>query len=249
MRDKRLVTKYPSIVACPSKHSEFEELFGISIPSTENELLSIRNPKSNFVCADHFLTGFGWLSDHGMGQHGWRPDDFKYPVNLRRGSELRRLRSFLLKNIGIPSDYRLEKPFQILFSINSSKDERRRIDFNDEIKALEKLTLQNETFTVMKLHLVETLSLKMQLEVTSRTAVFISAVGGGTFPAFFLPKGASLILYGNRNMYLDFDIYNNYGQFRVHWMSLTKRKRDCNLLLDLIKDEIETIMALKSDRR
>lgn len=82
-----------------------------------------------------------------------------------------------------------------------------------------------------------------QLQIASKTAIYISAVGGGTFPAYFLPKGATLILYGDRDMFLDFDLFNNYGQVRVHWMSLESRLNDTDILVDIIRDELEALAS------
>jgi hypothetical protein len=76
------------------------------------------------------------------------------------------------------------------------------------------------------------------MRLASQSTIFVSAAGGGTFPAFFLPKGASLILYGDDKMYLDFDLHNNHGQIRVHWLSLSSIKNDTNILVELIRDEL-----------
>ena len=161
----------------------------------------------------------------------------EYPVNLGRGPELRRLRHFMLKNAHLVADTKLQAPYRVTFSINSSRNLKRRIDFRDEIAAVSNLSnIEIEG----GLHLAE-LSIPEQVAIASRTAIYVSVVGGGTFPAFFLPQGASLILYGDRDMYLDFDLFNNYGQVRVHWMSLASRKNDTEILLNLIRDELDVI--------
>jgi hypothetical protein len=40
---------------------------------------------------------------------------------------------------------------------------------------------------------------------------------------------------------LDFDLFNNYCQIRVHWMSLTTRLNDTDILMDLVRDELEIL--------
>jgi hypothetical protein len=81
-------------------------------------------------------------------------------------------------------------------------------------------------------------NLNDQVRLASRSTIYISAVGGGTFPAFFLPKGATLTLYVDESMYLDFDVFNNYGQVRLHWLSLKARQNDTDILIELIRDEL-----------
>ena len=146
----------------------------------------------------------------------------------------------MLSNVGLPTETKLQTPYRITFSINSSDSQKRRIDFRDEIAAVRGLQLPNGTVTIPITHLV-TLPILRQLEVASSTAIYISAAGGGTFPAYFLPRGATLILYGDKDSYLDFDLFNNYGQVRVHWMLLTSRHNDMEVLLALIRDKLETL--------
>jgi hypothetical protein len=248
-KEQLLVTRYPSASDAPQTNQALEMLFGFPHRTTPNELLSIPDSQSNYVCASHGASGFGWLTDHGVGSHGWDARDLEYPVNLRRGPELRRLRNYMLSNVGLPTETKLQAPFQITFSINSSRNQKRRIDFRDEIAAVMGggLQLPNGTVTVSSSHVVS-LPIMKQLEVAAKTAIYISAAGGGTVPAYFLPRGATLILYGDRDSYLDFDLFNNYGQVRVHWMSLTSRHNDTNILLALIRDELDTLTRSSSQQ-
>jgi hypothetical protein len=235
--ERLLVTRFPSKTDAARTNKGLERLFGFSTRIAKNELLALSDAKSNYVCASHGASGFGWLTDHGASNHGWDPRDLEYPVNLGRGPELRRLRHFMLKNVHLVADTKLQAPYRVTFSINSSRNLKRRIDFRDEIAAVSNLSnIEIEG----GLHLAE-LSIPEQVAIASRTAIYVSVVGGGTFPAFFLPQGASLILYGDRDMYLDFDLFNNYGQVRVHWMSLASRKNDTEILLNLIRDELDVI--------
>ena len=212
-------------------------LFGLTSRTKHNRKLTVADAQSNFICASHGASGYGWLTDHGVSDHGWNPTDYHYPVNLGRGPELRRLRRYMIKNAHVPTNTKLQPPYLITFSINSSHTPSRRIDFREEITAI--ANLPNIQFEG-GLHLAG-LSITEQITIASRTAIYISVVGGGTFPAYFLPQGASLILYGDKNMHLDFDLFNNYGQMRVHWMSLNSRQNDTALLLDLIRDELEVM--------
>ena len=232
-----VITRYRSKSDCPLTNTDLEAMFRFPNRTTPNDELFIPKAESNYVCASHGASGFGWLTDHGVGDHGWDPRDLEYPINLGRGPELTRLRHLMLTHAHLPTNVKLQAPFRITFSINSSRQPLRRIDFRDEIAAV--ATLPNIELS-RDMHLT-TLPIPKQIEIASRTAIYISVVGGGTFPAFFLPKGASLILYGDKDMYLDFDLFNNYGQVRVHWMSLTSRQNDTQVLLDLIHDELEVM--------
>ena len=231
------VTRYASLSDSFLVNRGIESLFGFASRTTQNKLLNLPNAKSKYVCASHGASGYGWLTDHGSTTHGWDARDLEYPVNIGRGPELRRLRQFMLKHTNLPWEVKLQAPYVVRFSVNSSYAPKRRIDFRDEIAAV--AALPNIEMEVSQ-PLAE-LSIEEQISIASRTAIYVSVVGGGTFPAFFLPRGASLILYGDRDMYLDFDLFNNYGQVRVHWMSLTSRKNDTGVLLDLIRDEVEAI--------
>jgi hypothetical protein len=229
-----LVTRYPSRNDAPPTNVEVEKLMGYPNRTSQNALLTIPHAKSNYVCASHGASGFGWLTDHGITAHGWKPQDLEFPINLRRGPELKRWRDFILKKVGLPVDNKLQAPFMVTFSIKSSNKANRRIEFEDEIAVIR--NLPNVDVNVQHFH---TLALAKQVDIASRSAIFVSVVGGGTLPAFFLPRGSTLILYGDKDMYLDFDLFNNYSPIRVHWMSLTTRLNDTDILLNLVQDELE----------
>jgi hypothetical protein len=240
--EQLFITRYPSPADASLINSGIEMLFGFTSRTTQNQGLTVSDAQSNYVCAANGASGFGWLTDHGVSDHGWDPQDYEYPVNLGRGPELRRWRRYMLNHARIPSNTKLHSPYLVTFSINSSHSPSRRIDFREEIAAVANLP---DVQVEGSLHLAE-LSIIEQVTIASRTAIYISVVGGGTFPAYFLPQGATLILYGDKDMYLDFDLFNNYGQVRVHWMSLSSRQNDTELLLDLIRDELEIMSRLHS---
>jgi hypothetical protein len=239
--DKRkiLVTLFPSKTSIRKVYAFLANAFGIQGDPMSNELLNIPNSQSRYVCALHGGSGYGWLMDHGFGDHGWRERDTMYPVNLRRGPELLRFRNFILENLKIPTESNSTAKVQIVFSINSSFDKKRRINFQEEFRSMRKLRLPKNLYAVHKYHL-SSFPLQKQIEIAAETFIFISAVGGGTFPAFFLPRGSTLILYGDKEMHLDFDIFNNCGHLRIHWMSLHSRLNDTDILMELIRDEIAT---------
>jgi hypothetical protein len=77
-----------------------------------------------------------------------------------------------------------------------------------------------------------------QVELALSTKIWISVAGGGTSSAWFLPQGASLIIYYTDRDYFDFGIWNNFAHLRVHWLSLGEENVD--LLVDLLRDQLDS---------
>jgi hypothetical protein len=223
--------------------SSIEKLFGVTnliIPATN---IQIPNPESSYICSDYSTSGYGWLNDHGFGSHGWKDQDMENPMNLHRGPEFRQLRDFMLKNIHVFHAYKAKPPLVILFSQESSKDVKRRLSFDAEINIAKELESKNKgQISVQSFHHKST-TFRDQLEMSSKASIFITASGGGSFPAFFLPKRSVLIIYGDENMHLDSDVYNNYGQISVHWMSLRSRENDQEIFFYLLCNEIENLLS------
>ena len=66
-KKKLFVTRYPSRSDAPRTNKEIEKLFEFPSRTTPNELLTIPDSQSNYVCVSHGASGFGWLTDHGVG--------------------------------------------------------------------------------------------------------------------------------------------------------------------------------------
>jgi hypothetical protein len=106
---------------------------------------------------------------------------------------------------------------------------------------------------IVENYTMKELSLRQQLDVTCRTAIYISLCGGGAVTAMFLPKGASVILYyaedggtsnGRMNYkpaLLDWDLFNAMSHLRVHWLprNTLKTQYDEDALVMLIQHEID----------
>jgi hypothetical protein len=235
------VAKLPSKRQCTEKvRYDIEELFVKKVNQIDS-IFQGKDRESPILCADKSAGGFGWLSDHGLNSHGWVDKDMDFPINVGRGPELRRLRSFVLQNLSPSISSDIHKPYQIIFSIKSSRDKRRRSDFHDQFVAVQDYIKRTSWDVIVKQVHVVSLPIPMQVDLASKTSIFITVSGGGSLPAFFLPKGATLILYGDENMHLDCDLFNNYGLGNVHWMSMKSRHNDTNLLLQLLIDEIESL--------
>jgi hypothetical protein len=228
-----------------SIRKSIEQLFGISEAMLPALKLQIPNPQSNYLCSDFSVSGYGWLNDHGFSSHGWVDADMNHPMNLHRGPEFCLLRSFILRNLHLSDGYKPQEPFIIIFSQESSRDMRRCLSFDDEIQIAKKLQRSSgNLISVYSFHHLNT-TVRTQLDLSSKASIYITASGGGSFPAFFLPRDSVLIIYGDRDMHLDSDLYNNYGQISVHWMSLRYRDEDKSLFYHLLCDEIEKLLVRK----
>ncbi|KAL3906099.1 MAG: hypothetical protein SGILL_009411 [Bacillariaceae sp.] len=169
----------------------------ISIQAEEH-----KDAKSRFVCAKYGLVGTGQHGAHAS--HFYNPfttkkdpDEDIVPYHHGDGGLFRRMRDFMLNNLGVEDEDPavLESgPAQVLFATNSSTREPRaslRLDL-----------LMNELetkFDKSEVQMVSTIMHKMPIEeqarMLSRTKVLFTAVGGGTFPAMFLPPGSHLVLF------------------------------------------------------
>lgn len=198
------------------------------------------------VCAEHGVMGHGLFSDHGeFNWHGQVKRDYENPHNYGRGGSLRRFRFWLLAHMGL-STTAIDKlpprdPYLVIVSMNSST--RRGADFGNHTQALrDRLGPRADVQAVE----FPSMGLSEQISLASRAAVIVSSVGGGSSTAFFLPKGASLYLFHNKNKRLDWDIWNNMPDIHVHWLPLKDRDRESSLeaFTDLVTRELDYLDKL-----
>jgi len=213
---------------------EYElNLTGIANSSTERHV----------ICADNGLLGSGIFSDHGDHHwHGHQPTDYEDPHNVGRGGHLRRFRKWMMEHVGVNPNTPIQRePYLILVSKSSStKNDRKNIKFGPQVKKLKKHF--GDRVVVKKVQLSE-LSLVEQIELLSRTAVFISTVGGATVSGTFLPKGASVILYMREERPLDWDWWNNFPHVKAHWFPMDN-KTDAfhlNALVETVESQLDYI--------
>jgi hypothetical protein len=93
------------------------------------------------------------------------------------------------------------------------------------VSAIEGVAVESYSF--------QDLSVREQVEIASRTSVFVTACGGAAVTASFLPAGGAVVLYysetgGYKNnlntklpALLDWDVFNAMSYLRVHWMVRT----------------------------
>lgn len=222
---------------------------GYDLKLLNNESKFNEEGKDRVICADHGLTGSGLFSDHGENRwHGQWEADRVLPHNIGRGGLFRRFRRFLMNNIGVSPDNKMERsPYKIIVAQSSStKWDRANFTFAGEMQALSVL---GDRVNVQAVNMTD-MSLYEQIEMTSKAAVYVSVVGGGSSTAMFLPKGAHLIMFYRPTKYLDWDFWNNFPHIKVHWIPMWRDEegRVVNVkykkCLKLIVSELDLLDAL-----
>eukprot|EP00557_Chaetoceros_sp_GSL56_P000548 CAMPEP_0176491200 /NCGR_PEP_ID=MMETSP0200_2-20121128/8300_1 /TAXON_ID=947934 /ORGANISM="Chaetoceros sp., Strain GSL56" /LENGTH=225 /DNA_ID=CAMNT_0017888603 /DNA_START=1 /DNA_END=681 /DNA_ORIENTATION=- len=190
-------------------------------------------------------------------------------INIGRGGSIYQFRNWMMTNIGIRPDVGKavhKSPYRILFSEGSSHQRNRNVSFKKHSQILQE-RLGGKYELEIRFVKLSTLSLKEQIELTSGTSIFITMCGGGAVTAMFLPKGASLFAYfnemdgdGETPARLDWDLLNNLGYIRVHWLPrpssgrLTRRGRgmpgpqpyDFDAFVSLVDHELDIISHLNN---
>jgi hypothetical protein len=224
--------------------------------------------KNKLVCARNGLAGIGQLSDHGTDKgHGWEELDYTIAYNLGRGGQFWQFRNFMMKNIGIASPEALidpREPLKVFFSANSSEKMHRSMSFAFEMKrlldALESRSHELDLPPVeVERYQFSEFSVKEQVKMVSKAAVFITTCGGGAVTATFLPRGASLLVYfpgkggvennkwSGKPARLDWDYFNNLGYLRVSWLPQPSKhdaaevSKSRNILVDVILHELQVV--------
>ena len=208
--------------------------------------------KSNLGCSRRGLAGIGALTDHGPSKmHGWEEDDYKITHNHGRGGMLYEFRNYMMENMEMPIIHRHKPPFRIVFSVNSSREPSRLMDFTAQIKMLQDSF--NPNYVTVESYVFQDLSLEQQLDIMRQTSIFVTGCGGGAVSATFLPRGASLFLYyiedggvqynqdTGKPARLDWDLFNNMSYLKVHWLPKTtmQSKGDLRSLALLVQHELD----------
>lgn len=211
--------------------------------------------KSNLVCARHGVAGFGALTDHGPTKlHGWEEGDYKITQNHGRGGMLYEFRNFMMSNIGVPFEFGHTIPFRIVFSEKSSDIPTRDLDFRRHMDVLRRSF--NPSLVTVESYVFKDIPLVQQVDIASQTTIYISGVGGGAVTATFLPRGASVFLYflesgGVENgretgkpARLDWDLFNNIGYLKVHWLPIGTMQKEADLrsLIYLVQHELDALV-------
>jgi len=221
--------------------------------------------KSKYVCAPNGAAGLGYLTDHFKSYHGWHPDDYKMALNTGRGGQMYQFRNWMVDNVYEEKrdERKISKaPYRIIISSSSSNKGPRNVSFNHLATNIRN-RLGHKYELDIKEVVLNTMSIKEQVQLTADAAIFISMCGGGAVTSMFLPKGASLLLYytaaghgrhPNTPARLDWDLLNNIGYIRVHWLPKPRQmflkpivgqnengNDDLDFVLNLLDHELDII--------
>lgn len=228
---------------CKKMLKKFLPLMGTALNMTSTQYKTIfttkERKKSKYVCSPNGASGLGMLTDHGEKLHGWITQDYESTVNTGRGGSVYAFRNWMLNNLNgfeMKETKLHEPPYRIVISSMSSRMPDRKVSFDHHGTLLEyrlgdKYDLEIHSANFEEMSLIE------QIELISGASIFISVCGGGAVTGMFLPKGSSMFLYftkpenrnyGNTHARLDWDLLNNMGYLRMHWLSSPKDLFDAN---------------------
>lgn len=220
---------------CKPILTKFLPLLGTQFDQTSSQnhtvLEIISEQKTKYVCAPNGAAGLGMLTDHGVKLHGWEKKDYEFSHNVGRGGALIQFRNWMMDNVGVEHRGRKihEPPYRIIFSVGSSRTSRRNVNFHNHAAFLKKKLGSKYQLDIREVKLAE-MSVKDQIEVVAGASIFVSMCGGGAVTSTFLPKGASFFAFYNEDenasrkgrikfpARLDWDLLNNMGYIRVHWL-------------------------------
>jgi hypothetical protein len=232
-------------------------------------LLEPSKSRSAWLCARRAVAGMGALSDHGTKRdHGQRLADYEVARNAARGPLLWKFRSFLLRNyLRSASDrdkqiHPLQVESLVTDGITSSGNVHRIVfvESSSSRSGLQNFARQRQFLaselspSQVRIDFIPTASksfLDRMVDAT-RTTFYICVMGEDAVPAFFLPRGGTLILFYNdlnetianaptkNPVKVNWDFWNNLSHPRVHWLPLSTStsEADLRLLRDLILDEL-----------
>ncbi|KAL7555964.1 hypothetical protein ACA910_003230 [Epithemia clementina (nom. ined.)] len=262
--------KFLPLLGVNPRHFSTSKTYRFNVSGTgisKAEGTAAERQTSHLVCASTAVSGLGMLTDHGFQDHGWSGTFNSIPHNLGRSHNFFDFSSFLIQNLLRKQQTARElppvPPIRVTWSLLSSRDKERRLDFAVQLDYL-KQVLPPQIFQLQPYKLWEIESLEEQIILAQNSHIFVTACGGGAMTATFLPPGATLILFydphgafnfttlenlPNKPARLDWDLLNNLGHLRVHWLPITTMdsESDLNLLHQLILHETQIIMMEQKD--
>lgn len=243
-----------------NRNNAFLDVAIHNINDLEGGHLGNRKHRPNHICARFGAAGIGALTEHGIHKksHGERIKDYTFVHNSGRGKLFFDFRNHLLGNMGMKrAEDKAKNDIPAKITISMSQSKRSGVhDFREQLRAIQS-HFPKDKVHVQEYNMLE-LPLTTQLEIASETSIFISVMGDGALPAFFLPWGATLILFYNDEsefvsvtksektfpVKLDWDLWNNLSYIRVHWLPLGGKNgaEDLDMLLKLISTTLDLKM-------
>ncbi|GAX27612.1 hypothetical protein FisN_13Hh299 [Fistulifera solaris] len=216
--------------------------------------------RSPLICAANGVAGIGTLTDHGLQDHGWDYLGHGVPHNFGHARDFWEFGRWAFQHALGPAVLTAKVP-KIVFSLESSKDWDRRLDFVPYREALQAALGD----LPIEAHRFWELSVEQQLQLTASTTILIATCGGGgVLPVTFLPRGSSMIVFYNPAggydyatgekrpdwpVRLDWDLLQHAAaHVKVHWFPIRVADNqlgpvpdeDLDLFVKLIRHELKS---------
>ncbi|KAH9259821.1 hypothetical protein BASA81_002247 [Batrachochytrium salamandrivorans] len=205
--------------------------------------------EDELVCFSNAGLGMTSFANQGSGHHGWNPGDGAPPA-FGRAPLLFEFTRHMMKLAGVNTTMKPTKEVVVLFSSKSS--DRIKLDFSPAVRELERtrskldLLLARQGYKLVVHHqIMYELSPKQQMELSSKTCVYLTAAGGGAFTAQFLPKGSALLLFqDNAAEHLhqgnvDWKVFNSASWLRTQFLHHHVASGNVTRVVELIAREVE----------
>ena len=115
-------------------------------------------------------------------------------------------------------------------------------DFEQLITALKE---HKDKFDVVAIRMSK-LSPFEQVRISSQAAVYVSTVGGGAVTGMFVPRGASVVLFHEKDSLLDKDFWNQASWLRAKFYSL-EEYTNTQLIVNFILHAVENAKIFGGD--
>lgn len=209
--------------------------------------------EDELVCFANAALGMTPFANQGSGHHGWNPGD-GVPPAFGRAPLLFEFTRHMMRLAGVATPVEPGKEIVVLFSSKSS--DRIKLDFSPVVRELERtrggldsLLARQGYRLVVRHQVMYELSPKQQMELSSRTCVYLTAAGGGAFTAQFLPKGSALLLFqdsaaehlhqGN----VDWKVFNSASWLRTQFLHHRVATGNVSRVLELVAREVAKCVA------
>jgi hypothetical protein len=223
-------------------------------------VLSTATQQPPRICARRAVAGLGALADHGhKKRHGERAADYQTSQNVGKGALLWDFRRYLLRNAAMGTR---EKSLGVVERVQDLSLTGLVFSATDgpahfEVQAT---LLQEQLPDVSVQHVdLSELSLQQQLSIAVQSSFWVTRVGEASVPAFFLPRGGTLVVYyrelvttgtkkaTNRPAMIHWDLLNHASHLTVHWLPEDgmDTPQGLRLLLEIVQLQLDYLSREK----
>eukprot|EP00466_Bigelowiella_natans_P020596 jgi/Bigna1/73543/fgenesh1_pg.24_\ len=217
---------------CMFRYKQLSHLF------TANEVITVKNYTRDMggrnhhpICFRKVAAGMGMLADHcedGIG-HG-RKSNTRHDCNQGRQATLYNFRRYVMHNIGI-RDVLPKKNRVIIWDrdVKDYKAERKIFGLSKLKKRIEE-SLNIEVMLFVTWH---GKPIKYQIKEMSRSTIFITGPGSGSFISWFLPRGSTQIRLYPEWFKMEWFLFNYMPHMHVEHINCKGGHFDEDVIIDV----------------